>query len=119
MTVSLVFYLKLIMKIWGHKSVPCLPDCGAHSLLNGAVTVVIAARNEAESLVMSLTSILGQSGVNRVILVDDHSDDGTLDLAIAEAKKDHKLEVLSAPELSAGWTGKCHALDYAAQKVTT
>lgn len=80
-----------------------------------SVDIIVPARNEAESLPGSLSSLLNQNypGKWRVLLVDDHSEDQTGDVArqIA-ARMDHseRLVVLSAPALPEGWSGKVAAM---------
>jgi 4,4'-diaponeurosporenoate glycosyltransferase len=72
------------------------------------VTIVIPARNEA----LSLPNLLGDLAEHRppgsrVIVVDDHSSDGTAELAAAF----DFVDVIEAPALPDGWTGKswaCH-----------
>lgn len=63
----------------------------------------------------SLTSLLAQDypGQWRVILVDDHSEDKTGDVArrIASAKcQAERLTVINAPDLPEGWSGKVAAM---------
>jgi len=77
------------------------------------VTVVVPARNEAESIAETVRSIVRQNyrGELRVILVDDHSTDGTADIArraAPDASRD--LTVIRSEPLPAGWTGKLWAL---------
>ncbi|WP_354639003.1 glycosyltransferase [Kitasatospora camelliae] len=77
------------------------------------VAVVVPARDEAEVLPASLPSLLAQRypGEARVVLVDDHSSDGTGDLARAlGAGGGLPLTVTTPPPLPAGWTGKLWAL---------
>jgi hopene-associated glycosyltransferase HpnB len=77
------------------------------------VAVVVPARDEAEVLPRSLPGLLGQKypGRARVILVDDHSGDGTAETArrLAEAGG-LPLTVTTPPPLPAGWTGKLWAV---------
>ncbi|MGE4493024.1 MAG: glycosyltransferase [Syntrophotalea sp.] len=80
-----------------------------------AVDVIIPARNEADILPSSLPTILRQeyAGALRVFLVDDHSDDGTADVAARLAAKcEHgdRLTVVCAADRPQGWTGKLWAL---------
>ncbi len=49
------------------------------------VAAVIPARNEADVIAQSLSSLLGQDYPLHVILVDDQSDDGTAEAARAAA----------------------------------
>lgn len=79
------------------------------------VDIIVPARNEAEVLPASLPALLSQlyGGSYRVLLVNDHSTDGTGDLArqLAEKKgKSDKLVVIDAPDLPAGWSGKVAAM---------
>jgi hopene-associated glycosyltransferase HpnB len=81
-------------------------------------TVCIPARNEADVLPETLRSVLGQDypGPFRVLLADDHSDDGTGDVArrtAAELGAEHRLTVVAPPPLPEGWTGKLWALNAA------
>ncbi|MEW6271945.1 MAG: glycosyltransferase, partial [Thermodesulfobacteriota bacterium] len=76
------------------------------------VVAVVPARNEADELPRTLGSLLAQGGELQVVLVDDHSTDGTADVArrIAEGQDAHeRLTVLAAAPLPAGWTGKVWA----------
>ena len=76
------------------------------------VVAVVPARNEAVELPRTLPSLFAQEPPLEVILVDDHSTDGTPDVArrIAAAHDAaERLTVLTAPDLQAGWTGKVWA----------
>ena len=77
------------------------------------VAVIVPARDEAEVLPLSLSSLLAQHypGEARVILVDDGSSDGTGDLARGLAGPGLlPLLVTSPGEPPQGWTGKLWAL---------
>ena len=77
-----------------------------------AIDIIIPARDEALSLPHSLPSILAQDypGPWRVILIDDHSRDGTADVALRVGANAPHLHVLTAPAKPAGWTGKVAAM---------
>ncbi|MFK0195529.1 glycosyltransferase [Kitasatospora sp. NPDC090308] len=79
-----------------------------------SVVVLVPARDEAAVLPVSLPSLLAQEypGRARVVLVDDHSTDGTGELARELAGRVGGLElaVTTPPALPAGWTGKLWAL---------
>jgi hopene-associated glycosyltransferase HpnB len=80
-----------------------------------AVVAVVPARDEAAVIGRAISSLLGQEypGSFRVVLVDDHSSDGTADAARVEAmalRKADRLTVVEARPLPAGWTGKLWAL---------
>lgn len=90
-----------------------------------SVAVVIPARNEADLLPVTLRSLLKQDYPNvTVIIVDDHSTDGTSGVARSVAQeldKSWQLDIVSAEPLPPGWTGKLWALEQGvceAQKLT-
>ena len=71
------------------------------------VSVVIPARNEARNIEQCLRSVLTATYPNlEVIVVDDHSTDGTGDLARAIAASDTRVRVIANPDLPDGWFGK-------------
>jgi hopene-associated glycosyltransferase HpnB len=79
------------------------------------VAVVIPARNEADVVARSVTSLLRQQIAVplHIILVDDGSTDGTSDAASAAAQQcgqTQNLTILRGAELQPGWTGKVWAL---------
>ena len=77
-----------------------------------SVTAVVPARNEADVIEQSIGSLLRQDypGTFRVVLVDDGSDDGTADRALAAAREGtRRLDILRGSPLPAGWTGKVWA----------
>lgn len=77
-----------------------------------SVTAVVPARNEADVIAQSIGSLLRQDypGAFRVVLVDDGSDDGTGERALAAAiDSTERLDVLRGAPLPSGWTGKVWA----------
>ena len=79
-----------------------------------AVTTVIPARDEAECVGQTVTSLLRQNypGELTVIVVDDQSRDATADVARGAATligAGERLTVLPGRPLPAGWTGKLWA----------
>jgi len=80
-----------------------------------SVVAIVPARDEADVIARSLTSLLAQdySGDFSVILVDDASADGTAGVArnLPPAAGGVRLEVLAGAPLPAGWTGKLWAID--------
>ena len=75
------------------------------------VAIVIPARNEAQTIGPAVASLASQNfgGPFHIFLVDDHSADGTAEIARNYAGPD-LLTVIAAPPLSPGWTGKLWAL---------
>ena len=79
------------------------------------IVAVIPARDEAALVGTTVASLLTQRGVDdlSVIVVDDHSSDGTADVARRAADAvgaSGRLTVLSAPPLPPDWKGKLWAL---------
>ncbi len=79
------------------------------------VVAVVPARNEADVISKSLSSLLSQDYPRplRVILVDDQSDDGTAAAARAAAEAvgaNGRLIVVQGEPLPQGWTGKLWAM---------
>lgn len=80
------------------------------------VVAIVPARNEAETISLSLESLIAQDypGELQIVLVNDHSEDATAMLAqrLAEAGgAANRLTILQAAPLKAGWTGKLWALE--------
>lgn len=77
------------------------------------VVAVIPARNEAGMIAQSVGSLLTQDyrGTFSVVLVDDNSEDETLQIAQAMARNAAgRLAIVHGHALPAGWTGKLWAL---------
>lgn len=80
------------------------------------VVAIVPARNEAETIGRAVTSLAKQDypGEFSTIVVDDHSDDGTGDLArkaADECNASERISIHSASELPTGWTGKVWAMN--------
>ena len=78
------------------------------------VVAVVPARDEAAIIGESIASLLQQDyrGDFAVIVVDDHSSDGTAAVAgraATAAGASGRVTILSAPPLPGGWTGKLWA----------
>lgn len=81
-----------------------------------SVIAVVPARNEADVINQSLSSLLNQDypGSFSIILVDDHSEDGTSDVAISCGQKHPKgteLRIIRSDPLPSGWVGKMWAVN--------
>lgn len=71
------------------------------------VSVVIPARNESRNIERCVQSVLSTNyPAVEVIVVDDHSTDGTGEVARAIAPGDSRLRVIDNADLPAGWFGK-------------
>lgn len=74
------------------------------------VSVLIPARNEAAVIGETVSRLLAQRGVRFELLVmDDHSEDGTLEIALQAAGGDERLRVLESQMMPSGWMGKSWA----------
>jgi chlorobactene glucosyltransferase len=81
------------------------------------VSVLIPARNEARVIGDTVRALLAQDYPDfEVIVLDDHSDDGTAD--IARAAGDARLAVVAGKALPAGWLGKNWACQQLAEQAT-
>jgi len=90
-------------------------DVSPADAVNGTIAVVIPARDEAEVIGTTVKSLLAQSCATavRVFVVDDHSSDGTAEVArqVAQAcGRPEGVTVISGRALPAGWTGKLWAV---------
>jgi hopene-associated glycosyltransferase HpnB len=79
------------------------------------IAVIVPARNEAEVIPRSVSSLLRQdfAGSLHLFVVDDNSTDGTAKAARAAAAMpglSDRLTVIQGAELPAGWTGKVWAM---------
>ncbi len=77
-----------------------------------AVTAIVPARDEAETIAETVRSLLAQdyAGPFRLVVVDDRSTDGTGDIARRAGAGDARLAVVTGAARPAGWTGKLWAL---------
>jgi hopene-associated glycosyltransferase HpnB len=88
------------------------------------IVAVVPARDEAEAIGAAVGSLLQQRYAGRmaVVLVDDHSSDGTAAVARAAAKAigdEDRLTVVAARDLPAGWTGKLWAVQEGLQHLAS
>ncbi len=81
------------------------------------ITVLIPARNEAEVIQHTLLSVIEQGPGLKIILIDDNSEDATVEKARKLCISD--LRVIRSAPLPSGWSGKLWALEQARQHVTT
>ena len=97
-------------RVWRLQA-PMLPP----STVDGALAVVIPARDEADNIAAAVRSLLEQQFVKQVhvVVVYDHSSDGTAQVARQSAQgcdRQDSLTVITGSALPAGWTGKLWAV---------
>ena len=81
-----------------------------------SVVVIVPARNEAATIGITVAALLRQDypGTFRVVVVDDHSGDGTAEVAAHAAGENDRagrFAIHRAATLPSGWTGKLWALN--------
>ncbi len=117
-------FLELIALFWlvqgfrafrGMSSIPQLADVKPREGSDWPrLSILFAARDEAEKLPAALASMLAQDYPNyEVIAVNDRSSDATPEILDALARRHAHLKVLHVRELPEGWLGKPHALELA------
>lgn len=84
------------------------------------LSVIVPARNEAESVEAALRMLLAIDGLEiEIVAVNDRSTDATgqiMDRVAAEAEAlGRAMRVLHIDDLPAGWMGKTHAMAFAAR----
>jgi dolichol-phosphate mannosyltransferase len=79
--------------------------------LIGTVSVVVPTLNEAERIAPCLQGLTRQSyEVREILVVDSHSQDGTIDQVKAAQANDPRIRLLFDEPLPAGWVGRPWAL---------
>lgn len=108
--------LRLLVAAYNYYSAPILKQ--GFSNKSDLVSILIPARDEENNIEILIQSILRQKGVTfEVIILDDHSTDGTKAIAEYYASLHSEIKVISGRALPDGWTGKnfaCHQLAQAA-----
>jgi hopene-associated glycosyltransferase HpnB len=79
------------------------------------VVTIVPARNEADTIARTVESLAKQDypGELRIVIVDDHSEDGTGSLAREAAERagaSERVLILQGGALESGWTGKLLAM---------
>jgi hypothetical protein len=88
------------------------------------VVAIVPARNEAETIAQTIAALLQQDypGECSIVVVDDHSEDDTAQLARQTATQyasKSRFSIHAASSLPAGWTGKLWALNEGVRQAAT
>ena len=90
-----------------YRAAPRLVACSA---TRPAVSVIVPARNEEQSLPAALQAVLANRAAElEVVVVDDHSSDRTAAIVRGFVVADSRVRLIAAPTLPEGWCGKQHA----------
>jgi hopene-associated glycosyltransferase HpnB len=103
--------------LWRNREVPDVVEAAKGDVGLHEITVLIPARNEVGVIQETLQSVIEQGPELKIILIDDGSEDGTLEKIRKVARAD--LRVIRNLPLPTGWSGKLWALEQARQFVTT
>jgi glycosyltransferase involved in cell wall biosynthesis len=83
------------------------------------VSIVVAARDEAEGIEASVRGFLAQRGVPiEVVVASDRSADGTVAIVERLAAEDPRVRLVEITTLPERWLGKTHALHLGAEAAT-
>ncbi len=84
----------------------------------GAVSVIIPARNEEQNIERVVRSIAPQGRLREMIVVDDASTDTTAEILAGLRGEFPLLRTFRLESLPAGWMGKTHAAAAGAERAT-
>src|SRR6267143_1040480 len=114
---SALMWLAVLLIPWRPWSSQPFLDAQSGSDDLSDVTVLIPARNEAAVIQQTLAALRAQGRNLSVVVVDDQSADGTVELT-RKACAD-KLTIVRGAALLSGWSGKLWALEQGRQHVKT
>ena len=116
-TLSWVVFALVPWRPWSNQEVLDAIDTGGGEAVLREITVVMPARNEAEVIQQTLQSIIEQGSGLSIVLIDDNSEDLTVEKAL-QMQISNLLIIQSLP-LPTSWSGKLWALEQGCQRVTT
>src|SRR5262245_8621374 len=82
------------------------------------VSAIVPARNEEANIAPAVLSLARQPEIVQILVINDHSTDGTARVLSELAAEEPKLCVLEAALLPDGWVGKNNALWEGAKRAT-
>jgi len=82
----------------------------------GRVSIIVPARNEETNIERAVRSLAAQQGVREILIVDDQTEDRTLERLEAMKAEIPLLRVLRIDSLPEGWLGKTYAVSIAARE---
>jgi hopene-associated glycosyltransferase HpnB len=116
-TLSWVVFALMPWRPWSNQEVLDAIDTVDREEILKEITVVIPARNEADVIQQTLHSIIEQGQGLSIVLIDDNSEDATVEKA--RQMRISNLRIIQSAPLPDGWSGKLWALEQGRQRVTT
>jgi hypothetical protein len=86
--------------------------------LHPTVSAIVPARNEEATIAAAVESLAAQPEIKEIIVINDHSTDGTGAQLMQLSSRYAQLRVLEAKELPGGWVGKNYAVSLGAAQAT-
>jgi len=112
--IAFAYFLLHVLFLYGLRKSVSTPYAGATP--KPFVTILVAARNERQNIracIDSLKSVLYEKELLEIILVNDNSDDDTLEIMLRETNGLSHFRILDTKDCPASTlTGKTRALDF-------
>jgi hypothetical protein len=99
--------LLFLRNLLHYRGLPRAAQAGAWAHL--PISVLIPARNEAHTIADALKAVLANRHPMELIILDDHSTDGTAAIVSRFAQRHPQVRLEQAPPLPPRWCGKQHA----------
>ena len=114
-----LLWLVILMLPWRPWSTRESLDTDEGSVMSdlSQLTVLIPARNEEAVIGRTLNALKNQGKGLQVIVIDDESEDKTIDAAMQAGL--NNLKILHGKPLPTGWSGKLWALEQGSKSITT
>src|SRR5215510_11162762 len=116
-TLLWVGFVMLPWRPWSNRQVLDSMEGANEDSVFDEITVLIPARNESQVIQRTLRSVIKQGTGLKIILIDDHSEDATVEKSREMRLSD--LRVIQSAPLPTGWSGKLWALEQGRLHVTT